>query len=579
MVVAMLGILKAGGAYLPLAPDYPAERLSYILAQSQITVVATQAHLIERLSDFNGHILDLDQPLLRQDNPVLPPSSALQLNLAYVLYTSGSTGKPKGVAIQHHSIVNHMLWLQQTFPVTPNDRILQRTPFTFDASLCEFFGALMAGAALVILPSPDQQDVRRIIEMVADHHITILQTLPSLLSALLEQPDFASLTSLRRLVCGAEALPSALRQRALSTLHVEFCNLYGPTEATIDTVFWISPPQPDLRAVPIGRPIANVRAYILDEKLTPTPIGVPGELYIGGEALTRGYLYRPDLTAERFIPDPFQSGGRLYRTGDLARFWLSGEIEYLGRSDQQVKLRGFRIELGEIEAVLSQHPSVHRSVITLREDKPGDKRLVGYIVSTDEGAPPSVNELRRHLAAALPEYMIPATFVFISALPLTTAGKIDRKALPVPDAVRPDLQNVYTAPRSPVEELIALIWAEVLQLRQIGIDDNFFELGGHSLRATQVISRLRTAFNSDLPLRTLFESPTVRELADSITRSPMGQALEPAPALIRLDATQQTYPLSFAQERLWFWSNLILTTLPITSHSQCALRVPLTLPR
>lgn len=525
MAVGLLGILKAGGVYVPLDPEYPKERLAFMLEDARATVLLTQEQLIEKIPPHSAEVvcLDKDWEKIAAENGKNPISNTTTENLAYVIYTSGSTGNPKAVMIPHSAIVNHMLWMQDVFPLSNTGRVLQKTSFTFDAAVWEFYAPLLAGAILVMAP-PDHSDVASWAKQVAERQVAVLQVVPSVLRVLLDQTELDEWQGLRRLYCGGEQLPTELAERLSASLpSVELYNLYGPTEATIDAICGVCSSNREGAVVPIGRPIANTQVYLLDSYLSPVPIGIPGELYIGGEGLARGYLSRPDQTAEKFIPNPFseQPGARLYRTGDLARYLPDGNIEFLGRTDHQVKIRGFRIELGEIESVLSQHPLVREVVLQAREDDVGDKRLVAYVVLSEEQAC-SANELRSFLKQKLPEYMIPSAFVFLDTLPLTPNGKVDRKALPVPDSSRAGLEESYVPPRTVVEEIIAGIWGEVLKVEKVGIHDNFFELGGHSLLATQVMSRLREALQVDLPLRTLFEVPTVAELALNIEQGNPG---------------------------------------------------------
>ena len=556
MVVALLGILKAGGAYLPLDPGYPAERLSYALADAGARIVLTTERLRAALPEHVAHVvrLDADREALDAESAENPAPGALSPgHLAYVLYTSGSTGKPKGVLIPHEAVSNHMLWMQSALPLTEEDRVLQKTPFTFDASVWEFFLPLMSGAQLVVAAPGGHQDSAYLVRTINERNVTIFQLVPSMLRNFLEQRDVASCRSLRRVFCGGEALAADLQERFFALLGAELYNFYGPTEASIDVTIW--PCRPGGGAVvPIGRPIANTRAYVLNPRRRPAPIGVAGELHLGGVGLARGYMRRPGLTAERFIPDPFSTepGARLYRTGDLCRYAEDGTLEYLGRIDHQVKVRGFRIETGEVEAVLLRHPAARDAVVAVREDAPGDKRLVAYFVA-DADAPVSAAELRQHLKAELPEYMIPSAFVELQAIPLTPNGKVDRRALPAPEgAVAGD---VYVAPRTAAEEIVAGIWSEVLGERHVGVHDNFFDLGGHSLLAMQVISRVRDAFAVELPLRNFFEAPTPAEVAANIEaemRNARGRNTLPLTPAPRGGAL----PLSFAQQRLWLLNQM-----------------------
>ncbi len=532
MVVGLLGILKAGGAYVPLDPEYSKSRLAFMLHDTQAPILLTQKRLHECLPQSVAKVVCLDTDwkqisLLCDRNPA---NVAKPMNLAYVIYTSGSTGQPKGVMIPHRSICNHLLWMQTAFQLTEVDRVLQKTSLSFDVSTFELFWPLLAGLRVIIAKPGGHQDTAYLVKLIAQQKITFLHAVPSLLQVLLESEELETCNCLRYVTCGAEALPNELKERFFARLDVQLYNAYGPTEAAVGVIYAQCQRGSNQPIVPIGRPIANTQIYLLDSHQKPQPIGVPGELHIGGVGLARGYLNRLELTAERFIPNPFSSdpGAILYKTGDNARYLADGNIEYLGRIDHQVKIRGFRIELGEIEAVLSQHPAVLQTVVIAREDVPGDKRLVAYVVPNQEPAP-TVNgdwrgvpplsqtgvDLRRFLKEQLPVYMIPNAFVMLDTLPLTPNGKVDRRLLPVPDTSDKSLEAGFVPPRTPTEEVLAGIWAEVLRV-EVGIHDNFFELGGHSLLATQVISRVRQTFNVELPLRTLFEAPTVADLGSSL---------------------------------------------------------------
>ena len=415
--------------------------------------------------------------------------------------------------IPHRAIVNHMLWMQEALPLSESDRVLQKTPFSFDASIWEFYAPLLAGARLLIAPPQAHQDSACLVRALAEQEVTVLQLVPSMLRGLVEEKGLESCQSLRRVFCGGEVLPLQLAERFSGQSNAQLYNLYGPTEATIDVTCEICGHN-DGQIVSIGRPIANMQVYILDSHLQPVPIGVTGELYIGGAGLARGYLNRPALTAEKFIPDPFSQNpnSRLYHTGDLARYRSDGNIEFLGRVDNQVKVRGFRIESGEIETILSQHPAVRQATVVAREDRPGDKRLVAYVVLNEE-CTTLTDELRSFLKQRLPDYMVPSTFVFLDRLPLTPNGKVNRRDLPAPGQRRPELEEVCVAARTLIEEKLTSIWREILKLERVGVYDNFFDLGGHSLLVTQVRSRINSALGIEIPLRSLFDSPTVEELA------------------------------------------------------------------
>ncbi|MDF5719565.1 MAG: amino acid adenylation domain-containing protein [Rhizonema sp. PD37] len=512
MVVGLLGILKAGGAYIPLDPNYPVERLSYMLADSQVKVLLSQRQIISELSPTKVDVvaLDTDWEIICQKSDENPSNGVKPYNLAYVIYTSGSTGQPKGVAIPHSAICNHMLWMQTEFPLTETDKVLQKTPFSFDASVWEFYAPLLTGAQLVVAQPWGHQDSVYLTKIIATEQITTLQLVPSLLQMLLEEEEFKTCKSLKRVFCGGEALPMVLQEHFFEKINTDLYNLYGPTEACIDATFWNCRRGVGQQIVPIGRPIANTQLYILDPHFQPVPIGVPGELYIGGDGLARGYLNRPELTQEKFLPNPFcDATKRLYKTGDLARYLSNGNIEYLGRIDNQVKIRGFRIELGEIEAVLNTHPQIKQAVVIVTEDIPGTKRLVAYVVKSDESL--TTNQLRQFLKQHLPEYMVPGNFVILDNLPLTPNGKINRLALPKPDGeiIRED---EYVAPRTAIEQILTSIWQQLLLKEKVSIHDNFFEIGGDSILSIQVVSRAK---NSGLQItpKQIFQNQTIAELA------------------------------------------------------------------
>jgi len=521
MVVALLGTLKAGGAYVPFDPDYPQDRLSFMLEDASVRVLLTQEHLLPSLPEQDVPVLCLDSAwaIVAAQPAEKPRCLTRPDNAAYIIYTSGSTGRPKGVVNTHGGISNRLVWMQEAYRLTESDRVMQKTPFSFDVSVWEFFWPLMYGACLVMASPKGHHDSAYLAQLIKEEGITTLHFVPSMLQAFVDEPGLEEkCTTLRQVICSGEALPIELQERFYARFdHTALHNLYGPTEAAVDVTFWLCARESRTRIVPIGRPIANTQIYILDARLRPVPVGVAGELHIGGSGLARGYLGRPELTAEKFIPDPFGmvAGARLYRTGDLARYLPDGNLEYLGRLDHQVKIRGFRIELGEIETALGQHPSVRDVVVLAREDPPGDQRLVAYLVAEYQAAP-AVEDLRRLLREKLPSYMLPSAFVMLAAFPLTPNGKVDRRALPPPDQARPELEQSFIAPRGPVEEAVAGIWAEVLQIEKVGVRDNFFSLGGHSLLAMQVVNRVRDSFQVDLPLRLFFEAPPVVDFAAAV---------------------------------------------------------------
>ena len=558
MVVGVLGVLKAGGAYVPLDPEHPQSRIGGMLEDAEPPVLLTLERLLERLpeSQIPTICLDRDWHTLADESSTNPAVLTTGQDPAYVIYTSGSTGKPKGVVNLHQGTLNQMLWRQATYKLDQSDRVLHKTPYTFDVSVWEFFWPLMVGACIVVARPDGHKDPDYLVTLITSEKITTTHFVPSMLRVFLEAEGLEHCTSLRRVFSGGEALTLDLQDRFFQRLGPKLQNCYGPAEAAIDVTYWHCTPDAGGPVVPIGRPIWNTQLYILDEYMEPVPVGVPGKLHIAGVSLARGYLKQPELTTEKFIPDPFrlEDGGRLYKTGDLARFRADGNIEYVGRVDNQVKLRGFRIELGEIETALARHPSVQDCVVIAREDVSGDKRLVGYVVPA-AGFTIQFADLRNWVKERLPEYMVPAAWVEMARLPLSPNGKVDRKNLPAPEYSRPELAADYQGARTPTEEVMAGIWAEVLKLDQVGVNDNFFELGGHSLLATQVVSRVRHAFQVELPLRALFEAPTV----DALTRRVEDFGREHdgllAPPISPVERTA-VLPLSFAQQRLWFLDRL-----------------------
>ena len=530
MIVGVLAVLKAGGAYVPLDPTYPVGRLSFMLADSGAPVVVIQDHLRCRFPEYNGQFLQVDNVGHAQEgkNSEGLDRSSRPDDLCYVIYTSGSTGQPKGVEISHRALVNHMQWFQAEFPLTPHDRVVQRTPFSFDPSVWEFFAPLFVGASLVLPTADESKDPHLLMELIQKHEATILDVVPSLLASLVTVEGLERCRSLRRVFCGGEALTGDLALALSKLLNAQIVNMYGPTETCIHATFKIWDPDEDGRFVAIGRPLANVRAYVLDRNRQPVPIGAPGELYVGGAGLARGYRNRPDLTADRFVPDPFvrQSGMRMYRTGDRTLIRPDGDIEFLGRLDDQVKVRGCRVELGEIEAALREHPAVQEAVLVAREDN-GGSSLAAYWVPITEKAV-HTQELQSFLRQRLPDYMVPSRYTMIERVPLTPSGKVDRKALPEP--VAPALQRVVIGPRDRTEAELVRVWGSVLQVEPIGVTDNFFDLGGHSLLAVQLFFEIDKRFGRRLPLATLFEAPTVERLAkivrDGVWR-PQWSALVP----------------------------------------------------
>ena len=563
LVVALHAVLKAGGAYVPLDPAYPADRLAFMLDDCAPDVVVTHAAVRERLPHTSGRVLCLDR-----DRAGVEAESEEPLGLAcdpdqlaYIIYTSGSTGRPKGAMNSHRGICNRLQWMQEQYRLTPGDAVLQKTPFSFDVSVWEFFWPGITGARLVMARPGGHQDPAYLAEVIQRERITTLHFVPSMLRAFVEEPRAAGCVGVRRVICSGEALPVDLQQQFFATLPAELHNLYGPTEAAVDVTYWPCRDDAAARTVPIGYPVANTQTYVLDAQMRPLPPGVAGELYLGGVQVGRGYWRRPDLTAERFVPDPFSArGGRLYRTGDLARHLADGALEFLGRLDHQVKVRGFRIELGEIESVILEHASVGAAVTVARERRAGDTRLVAFVTPADPSAPPDPDVLRRFIGIHLPEYMVPAAIVVLERLPLGPSGKIDRLALPQDTVLA--ARGERTAPRTSVETVIAGIWTDVLGVETVGVHDNFFELGGHSLLATRVISAIRRQLGVELPLRTMFVAPTIAGIAALVDER---LAVAHAGGADANRAGHQTIPprdpgilppLSFAQQRLWLLQQL-----------------------
>ncbi|HEX9938621.1 MAG TPA: amino acid adenylation domain-containing protein, partial [Longimicrobium sp.] len=520
MMVGLLAVLKAGGAYVPLDPAYPADRLAYMLADSGPAVVLSQRRLRDRTGSTGAPVLELDEaepawsgrPVTNPERGTLTPE-----HLAYVIYTSGSTGRPKGVGVPHRAVINALSWMQELSGLGADDVVLHKTPYSFDASLRELIPALLVGARLVLARPDGHREPAYLLDVMRREGVTTLHAVPALLQALVDEGGLAACHALRTVMCGGEALAAELVRRfAGQAPWARLYNVYGPTEAAVDVTAWPCAGEPGAAAItPIGSPMANVRIYLLNPAGEPVPVGVAGELHIGGVQVARGYLGRPGLTAERFVPDPFstEGGARLYRSGDRARWRADGAIEYLGRLDHQVKVRGFRIELGEIEGALRRSEGVADCVVVAREDEPGEKRLVAYVVGDAKAA-----VLSEHLLGELPEYMVPSAFVFLDALPQTPNGKLDRKALPAPEEGA-DAGRSYEAPRGEVEATLAGIWSELLGVEQVGRGDHFFELGGHSLLAIKLIRRMRKAgLNTDV--RALFNTPVLAELALAVGGAP-----------------------------------------------------------
>ncbi|MEU4217009.1 amino acid adenylation domain-containing protein [Actinoplanes sp. NPDC026623] len=553
LVIALLGVLQAGAAYLPIDPDHPAGRVEFMLGDARPVLLLTDAATATVLPATAG------LPVVLVDDPAVsaPPAAAatgtgrarplLPGHPAYVIYTSGSTGRPKGVSVSHSAIVNRLTWMDNEYALSADDRVLQKTPYSFDVSVWEFFWPLFTGAGLVLARPGGHQDPAYLAELIENAAVTTVHFVPSMLDAFLAAGGAARYGTVRRTFCSGEALPGRLAARFLretggSPLH----NLYGPTETAVDSTFWACTAGDGRQAPPIGRPIANTRAFVLDSALEPVPVGVTGELYLAGAGLARGYLRRTGLTAERFVACPFGAAERMYRTGDLVRWRADGNLEFLDRADDQVKIRGYRIELGEVEAVLAAQPGVAQAAAAAREDPSGDRRLVGYVVPAAHAKLDPAG-VRAAVARELPGHMVPAGVVVLAALPWTTSGKLDRRALPAPEFEAPAGGR---APASPREEILCELFADVLGVDRVGVEDSFFALGGHSLRAARLISRIRSMFGVEVPVRALFRNPTVASLAPVLDGA--GSARAPLVPVRR----PERLPLSFAQQRLWFLARL-----------------------
>ena len=516
MVVGLLGILKSGAAYVPLDPAYPRDRIAFMLENAEVPLLLTQAQLRESLPNTaSGAVLiDSDWPEIAKQSQSSPALTLNPENRAYVIYTSGSTGKPKGVEIPHRAVVNFLTTMAERPGMTASDRLLAVTTLSFDIAGLEIYLPLTQGASVEIVSRDVSTDAHQLLEKLAGSGTTVMQATPATWRMLMEAgwPGDPGL----KILIGGEAVSQKLANQLLQK-SASVWNVYGPTETTIWST--LSKLEPGQSAVSIGRPIGNTEIFILDRMLQPVPIGVAGELHIGGDGLARGYLKRPELTAEKFIVHPLNPDpkARLYKTGDLVRYLPNGNIEFLGRIDHQVKIRGFRIELGEIETVLRQHPAINETVVLAREDTPGDKRVVAYFVPTRDAAP-TTSELRSFLKEKLPEYMLPSIFVTLRSMPLTPNGKVDRRALPAPDQADFAPTGTFAAPKDAVESRLVQMWESVLGVRPIGVRDNYFELGGHSLLAVKLMNRIEEAFGKTLPIATLLEAPTIELLAAILGR-------------------------------------------------------------
>ena len=548
-IVALLAIFKAGGAYLPLDPEYPDERLKFMVRDAGLELLVTNEKLSSRLAGTVMNVrVDADWQEIANESQDNPPLLANASNLAYIIYTSGSTGTPKGAMVTHGGVLNSLQWKQQRYELTEQDAFLMHTSLNFDPSVWEVFWPLMVGARVVIAPA-GMLESSALLRYMAEQSVTCAYFVPSQLGVLVQDRRLSEVSSLRYVVNGGEKLPLGVMQEFQELSRAQLIHSYGPTEVTVGATEWVC--EVGAERVLIGRPIGNTQTYVLDGHMEPLPVGVSGELYIGGVGVGRGYAGQAELTAERFVPDRFSGneGARLYRTGDMVRYDDEGNLEFVGRVDEQVKLRGYRIELGEIEAVLRRHEQVRAAVVALRE-RDGDKRLVAYMVGDAQHS-----ELRQHLKEQLPAYMVPSFFVDLDELPLMPNGKINRRALPAPESIFAE-EGEYEEPRTPTEDLLSGLWANVLRVSRVGINDNFFELGGHSLLAIQLISRIRDAFSVELPLSELFERRTVAELAQSIDDHMRASHELVAPPLLPA-IREDVLPLSFAQQRLWFLDQLV----------------------
>ena len=561
LTVALLAVLKAGGAYVPLDPSYPVERIALMIDDCNPTVVLTHdavgRTVKEVLCSSGVPVVNVVSDAANWSDGStenLDRAGLTSRHLAYVIYTSGSTGKPKGVMNEHHAVVNRLWWSQVGYPARSGDRVLQKTPYSFDVSVCEFFWPLINGLELIVARPNGHKDPIYLVDVIQKHEITTMHFVPSMLRVFLEFGTSANCPSVRQVICTGEPVTGSLARRFQECFpDAGLYNFYGPTEAAVEVTTWRCRGSEEAENVPIGRPIANARIYLLNARLEPVPVGVAGELYIGGVPVARGYFNRPDLTAERFIDSPFVLGERLYKTGDLARYRADGAIEFLGRNDFQVKVRGFRIELEEIESRLAAHTLIREAAVAARDDAFGEKRLVAHYVSRD-GFDIPFDELRAHILAALPEYMTPNAFVRLDALPLTAIGKVDRAALQASESAAYRPLDAYEPPIGDIERAIARIWSDILgiDLAHIGRHDNFFYLGGHSLLAMRVLSRVRRDLQAELTLTQVFASPVLSDVARVAANTTAKNLM---PAIARVDR-ECPLPVSFAQQRMWFLSQM-----------------------
>ena len=524
MVIALLGIMKAGGAYLPISPDTPKARTEFMLKDSQAKVLLTDAATYEFAKELENTVrVEVIEQIKGQNRSPSSIHDGSPTSLAYIIYTSGSTGQPKGVTVEHRGVVNILSWMQKTYPLTSKDCVLQQTTYTFDVSVIELFWWTLVGARLCILPAKAEKDPVKIWEVIEQHQVTSMNLVPSLLQVLLavkEANPSIKVGMLRQIFVAGEALQLHHLHKFNELIGVngqtKLHNVYGPTEASIYVSYYDCEDFTDLASVPIGKPIDNIALHILDKQLGLVGIGVIGDLYISGAGLARGYLNNPTLTAERFIPHPFKEGERLYKTGDLARWLPDGNIEFLGRIDHQLKVRGYRIEAGEIEETLLTHDTIQTALVIGYNQEGEGTELVAYLVPNPNATVPAIEALRSHLAQSLPAYMIPAYFVELDSLPLTTSGKVNRKALPKPETAQIDSGTTYIAPRNEMEATLADIWQTILNREKVGIHDNFFEIGGHSLRAIRLVSLIQQSLNIQIKLSAIFANPTIAKLGETI---------------------------------------------------------------
>ena len=578
MLIGLLGVMKAGGAFVPLDPSHPKHRLGFMLEDAAVSVLLTERRLVNSLPEYRGKslCLDSDANAIDQQSVDNPISAIEPENLAYVIYTSGSTGRPKGASISHRALLNFSLAVTEQFSLTSADRFLQFASISFDVAIEEIVPSLLCGAAVIMRDQRQLASPIELTKVIEQERVTVMELPTAYWQEWvneMSQSGKPTPVSLRLVIVGGEK-SSAGAVTKWREFNKQLKHVYGVTEVAITSTVYTDSANGRQSELPIGKPIANTRIYALDAQMNPVGIGIAGEMYIGGEGLGRGYVSDAAVTAEKFVPNPFgdEPGMRLYKTGDLMTYLPGGDIEFIGRSDDQIKLRGFRVELGEIESVLKQYPGVENAVVTVKEgavpnlqsgadeidslqaNASGGKRLIAYVVTSQKQSP-AIEDLRGYLHRRLPDYMVPSIFVMLDKLPLTRNGKVDRGALPTPVGTRPELHGAFVAPRDAVEQRLADIYADVLRLGQVGVHDNFFELGGHSLLATRVISRVRAAFEVELGLRALFESPTVGGLAQQVTLALKQARGLTAPALRRADRSQ-SLPLSFAQQRLWFINQL-----------------------